>query len=167
MSDSFATLWTVAHQAPLSVGFPGKNTGVGCRFLLQVIFLSQGLNLGLFCLLHWQAGSLPLGPPGEPLCCAQSLSPVRLCYPMGCSPPGSSVPGDSRGKNMERVAMPSSRRSSQPRDRTQVSRIAGGFFTKVAWEASSLGIIRSCKSVTELKKRCFFTWSSQKKSTER
>ena len=27
--------------------FPGKNTGVGCHFLLQGIFLTQGLNLGL------------------------------------------------------------------------------------------------------------------------
>ena len=27
--------WTVAYQAPLSVGFPGNNTGVGCHFLLQ------------------------------------------------------------------------------------------------------------------------------------
>ena len=35
MSDSFATPWAVAHQAPLSVGFPGKNTGVSCHFLLQ------------------------------------------------------------------------------------------------------------------------------------
>ena len=32
-------------------GFPGKNTGVGCHFLLQGIFLTQGLNP---CLLHWQ-----------------------------------------------------------------------------------------------------------------
>ena len=31
----FATLWTVAHQAPLSWDFPGKNTGVGCHFLIQ------------------------------------------------------------------------------------------------------------------------------------
>ena len=30
----FATPWTVAHQAPLSMDFPGKNTGVGCHFLL-------------------------------------------------------------------------------------------------------------------------------------
>ena len=29
------TPWTVAHWAPLSKGFPGKNTGVGCHFLLQ------------------------------------------------------------------------------------------------------------------------------------
>ena len=26
----------------------------------------QGLNLCLLCLLHWQAGSLPLAPPGKP-----------------------------------------------------------------------------------------------------
>ena len=38
MSNSFATPWTVAHQAPLSMDFPGKNTGVGCYFLLQGIF---------------------------------------------------------------------------------------------------------------------------------
>ena len=29
------TLWTVAHQAPLSMDSPGKNTGVGCHALLQ------------------------------------------------------------------------------------------------------------------------------------
>ena len=36
---------------------------------------------------------------------------------------------DSLGRNPEQVAVPSSRGSSQPRDQTQVSRIAGGFFT--------------------------------------
>ena len=29
--------WNVAHQAPLSTGFPGKNSGVGCHVLLQNI----------------------------------------------------------------------------------------------------------------------------------
>ena len=43
---------------------PGKNTGVGCHFLLQGIFPNQGLNL--LCFLHWQLGSLPLTPPGQP-----------------------------------------------------------------------------------------------------
>ena len=33
--------WTVAHQA-LLWDFPGKNTGMGCHFLLQGIFLTQG-----------------------------------------------------------------------------------------------------------------------------
>ena len=35
-------------------------TGVGCHFLLQGIFLTQGLNLPLVGLLHWQPDSLPL-----------------------------------------------------------------------------------------------------------
>ena len=40
--------------------FPGKNTGAGCHFLLQGIFLTQGLKPCLLHLLHWQAGSLLL-----------------------------------------------------------------------------------------------------------
>ena len=40
--------------------FSGKNTGVGCHFLLQGTFLTQVLNLSLLCLLHQQADSLPL-----------------------------------------------------------------------------------------------------------
>ena len=45
---------------------PGKNTAVGCHALLQRIFLTQGPNSHLLCLLHWQAGSLPLAPLGKP-----------------------------------------------------------------------------------------------------
>ena len=49
-SNSFATPWTIACQAPPPMGFfSGKNTGVGCHFLLQGIFLTQGSNLGLLC----------------------------------------------------------------------------------------------------------------------
>ena len=46
-------------------GFPGKNAGVGCHFLLQGIFVTQGWNPCLLHLLHWQADSLPLVPPGK------------------------------------------------------------------------------------------------------
>ena len=45
---------------------PGKNTGVGCHALLQGIFPTQGSNLCLSCLLHWQTDSLPQVPPGKP-----------------------------------------------------------------------------------------------------
>ena len=45
----------------------GKNTRVGCHALLQGIYPTQGSNLCLPCLLHWQVGSLPLVPPGKPL----------------------------------------------------------------------------------------------------
>ena len=64
----FETPWTVAHQAPLSMGdSPGKNTRGGYHALLQGIFLTQGLNPCLLYLLHWQAGPLPLAPPGNPM----------------------------------------------------------------------------------------------------
>ena len=48
----FATPWTVAHQAPLSINSPGKNTGVGCHAFLQGIFLTKGLNPCFLRLLH-------------------------------------------------------------------------------------------------------------------
>ena len=54
---------------------PGKNTGVGCHALLQGIFLTQGSNPHLLCLLYWQTGSLPLVPPGKP---AQGLGKSNL-----------------------------------------------------------------------------------------
>ena len=49
---SLCTPWIVVCQAPLSMGFPSKNTGVGCHFLLQGIFPTQGSNPHLLCLLH-------------------------------------------------------------------------------------------------------------------
>ena len=63
----FLTLWTVVHQAHSPWDSPGKDTGVGCQALLQGVFLTQGLNPSLLCLLHWQVGSLPLAPPRKPL----------------------------------------------------------------------------------------------------
>ena len=58
MSDSFATSWTVGHQALVSMNSPGKNTGVGCHFLLQGIFLN-------WCVLHWQVDFLLLSHLGN------------------------------------------------------------------------------------------------------
>ena len=56
----FVITWTVPHQSPLSFGnLPGKNAEVGCHFLLQRIFPTQGSNLYLLHLLHWQVYSLP------------------------------------------------------------------------------------------------------------
>ena len=50
VSDS-ATPLTLTHQASLSMDSPGKNTEVGCHFLLQMIFPTQGLNPSLLHLL--------------------------------------------------------------------------------------------------------------------
>ena len=43
----FGTPWTIAHQAPPSMEFSRKSTGVGCHFLLHGIFPTQGLSPGL------------------------------------------------------------------------------------------------------------------------
>ena len=65
--------------------------------------------------------------------CAKSLQscPI-LCDPMDCSPPGSSVLGILQARILEGIAMPSSRGSSQPRDRTYIS------LCLLHWQESSL-----------------------------
>ena len=60
----FVTLWSVAHQAFLSMGFQ-SNTGVGCHGHLQEILSPQGSKPHALH-LHWQVGSLPLALPGKP-----------------------------------------------------------------------------------------------------
>ena len=109
----------------------------------------------------------------------KSLSPIRLCYPLGCNSPWNS-PGQNTGvgrlsllqgifptqglnpglphcgqilyqlshkespRTLEWVAYPFSRGSSQPRNRTRFSCIAGGFFTnwamREAWDLLCPGI---------------------------
>ena len=63
--STLVTLWTVAHQAPLSMGFSRQEHWSGCHALLQEIFPIQGLNPHYLGLLHWQASSLPLAPLGK------------------------------------------------------------------------------------------------------
>ena len=60
---------------------------------------------------------------------SRSVVPYPL-RPMDCSPLGSSVHRIFHAGILEWVAVPSSRRSSQPRDLTWVSHIAGGFFNE-------------------------------------
>ena len=54
---------------------------------------------------------------------------LTLCDPMECGPAGSSVNGILQSRILEWVTIPFSRRSSRPRDQTQVSHISGRFFT--------------------------------------
>ena len=63
MSDSLRPqrLWPAKLLCPWD--FPSKNTGVGCHFLLQGIFPTQGSNPHL---LHWQVDSLLLSHLGTP-----------------------------------------------------------------------------------------------------
>ena len=60
-------LWTVAHHAPMSMGFSNQDYWSGLPCLLQGIFSTQGSNRHLLRLLHGQVGSLPQAPPGKPM----------------------------------------------------------------------------------------------------
>ena len=143
---------------------------------LQGIFLTHGLNPCLLCILHWQAGSLPLAPPGTHHCnhsCVLALKNSKAeshsvvsdsLLPHGLYSPYNS-PGQNTGvgsfsllqgifptqgsnldlphckwilyqlshqgspRILEWVVYPFSSRSSQPRNPTGVSCIAGRFFT--------------------------------------
>ena len=69
------TSWTAAHQAPPSLGFSGKNTGVGCHLLFQCIKVKSESEV------------------------AQSYPTLR--DPMDCSPPGSSIHGIFQARVLE------------------------------------------------------------------
>ena len=77
---------------------PGKNTGVGCHFLLQCMKVKSETEVTQSCL--------------------------TLSDSMDCSPPGFSVRGSLQARILEWVAISFSRGSSRSRDQTQVSLIA-------------------------------------------
>ena len=60
----FEIPWTIARQAPLSMGFPRQEHWSELLFPSQGIFPIQGSNL---CLLCWQTDSLPLSHQGHPV----------------------------------------------------------------------------------------------------
>ena len=69
------TPWTAAHQAPPSLGFSSKNTGVGCPFLLQCMKVKSESEVAQSC-----------PTPSDP---------------MDCSPPGPSVLGIFQARVLE------------------------------------------------------------------
>ena len=61
----FATLWTVAHQAPLSMGFSRQEHWRGLPLPSPGALPHSVTEPTSLSLLHWQVGSLLLAPPGE------------------------------------------------------------------------------------------------------
>ena len=109
VSDSlqfFATLWSVARQAPLSTGFSRQEHWSGLPCPPPGIFLTQEWNPLLVSLPFWQVGSLPLSTTWEAQSEAAHLCPA-VCDPTDCSPPACSVNGSHQARTLEWVAMPS------------------------------------------------------------
>ena len=116
-----ATLWTVACQAPLSVGFSRQEywSGLPCPpppadipdpGIKPTSLMSPELAGRFFTTAATAAKSLQ--------------SCLTLCNPMGYSPPAFSVPGVLQARILEWVTMLSSRGSSQPRDGTHDSYVS-------------------------------------------
>ena len=119
--------------------FPGKNTGVGCHFFLQGIFPTQGLNLRLLCLLHWQVNSLPLSHRETlwyMVLLLSCLSRVRLCAtPWTVAHQAPLSMGFSWQEYWNRLPCPPPVDSPNPRIEPASLRspaLAGGFFTTSA-----------------------------------
>ena len=80
-------------------------------------------------------------------------SRLTLLCPMDCSLPGSSVHGILQGRILEWVAIPFSRGSSPSKDRTQISCIAGRFFT--IWTGKPI-LTLICTQIETCCLFCFF-----------
>ena len=150
-----AVLWTAAHQAPLSMGFSRQEcwSGLSCpdfcyksmrilcihshrceRSKSKNIILIKGLPFGNSSGIHRfpkvryiRLYSVKINiMKGSDMVVIQSCP--TLCNPMDCSPPGSSVQGILQARILEWVAISFSKESSQPRDQSWVSCIAGSLY---------------------------------------
>ena len=92
VSNSFMTSWTIAHQAPLSVGFPRPEYWSGLPFPSPGDLSNQEWNPHL---LHWQVDALPLIHQGSPASILtlkkkkdlwKTLNHISLCHPTWTTP---------------------------------------------------------------------------------
>ena len=131
IAGGFFVIWVI-REAPLLANkvnhnafHPSVHRTTASMAILHAVSPSHDTMGKPFAFTWWVHKYL-----GYHLCavlCLVNQSCPTFCDPMDCSP-GSSVHGILQARILEWVAMPSSRGSSQPRDRTQVSHIAGGFF---------------------------------------
>ena len=123
--------WTVAHQAPLSMGFSRQEYWSGLPFPSPGDLPDPGIEPRPPAL---QADALLTMPRPVTLWITMKWSEVAqscptLCNPMDCSLPGSSVHGIFQARVLEWIAISFSKGSSQPRDQTRVSHIVDRRFT--------------------------------------
>ena len=75
--------WPIRLLCPWN--FPGKSSGVGCHFLLQRIFPTQGWKLHLLYLLYWQVDFLSVYHMGSPYIYGHTNLPWPSLSPGVCS----------------------------------------------------------------------------------
>ena len=103
----FEIPWTVACQAPLSMGFPRQKHWSGLPWPPPGDLPNPGVKPQVSCIA---GGFFTTEPPEELLIkllllLLSRFSRVRLCDPVDSSPPGSPVPGILRTRTLEWVAI--------------------------------------------------------------
>ena len=114
---------------------PGNLCYSFSRYCIDIVQMLSSVDLSLtnhICLFTLKLGD-------KNLLSEVTQSCRTLCDPMDCSLPGSSVCGIFQARVLEWVAISFSRGSSQPKDWTPVSFIAGRLFTIWATREGSLG----------------------------
>ena len=109
MGHGFVTPWTVAHQAPLSMGFSRQKYWTGLPFPSPGDLNGPGTKPVSPALASGFFSTEPLGETSwgnQFSSIAQSC--LTLCNPMDCSPPSSSVHGILQARILECVVPPSS-----------------------------------------------------------
>ena len=111
----FATLWTVARQAPPSMGLSRQEYWSGLPCPPPGDLLDPGFKPAyLSCLLHWQAGSLLLALHGKPLLyptCTETAGSEGLRR-RDCSP---GLPGPRLGSTQRLLETHHRQKQGQPR----------------------------------------------------
>ena len=143
MSDSVRPHRQQPTRLPRPWDSPGKNTGVGCHFLLQCMKVKSQSEVTQSC--PTLSDPMDCSLPGSSIrgifqarvvewgaiaFSAQLLWSCSILFDfMDCCSPGSSVHGILQARTLKWIAMPCSRGSSLSRDQTCVSGIAGVVFT--------------------------------------
>ena len=98
--------------------------------LISILWTREGLTIPTGWMRRLRQRADRTKRTSEPMKWSElAQSCLTLCDPMDCRSPGSSVHGILQARILEWVAISFSRGSSQPRDQTQISCLAGGFFT--------------------------------------
>ena len=119
----FATSWTVAHQAPLSVEFSRQEYWSGLSFPFSR-GSSRPRNRTRVSRIAKENRCFTVSVTRE-----AKVEAAQSCLTL-CDPMDYRAHGILQARVLEWVAVAFSRGSSQPRDQSQVSCIAGGFFTR-------------------------------------
>ena len=99
----------ILSQDPRHLDFPGKNTGMGCHFLLQGIILTHS-SCCISCIVGRFLTAKSLGRPVYRAAAAAAAAKLLQLCPTLCglidgSPPGSSVPRILQARILEWVAI--------------------------------------------------------------